>query len=202
MCVRLGYGGKQSGRIGLSLSTCLPTFLLPSLPACRPACLQQVTKEEYARHGAATICDVLISQLRSSGKKPYYIPVGGSSALGVWGYIAAVAELDQQAQEAGLNFDVITSVRGVCTTLIQCCMWGLNMCAQLLSSRHAMQSLVHCKTTPLLKHHCCLCPSHSSPFPPASVGMWQCWNHSRPCPGGGAVWPPLPRLCSTLIWRV
>jgi 1-aminocyclopropane-1-carboxylate deaminase/D-cysteine desulfhydrase-like pyridoxal-dependent ACC family enzyme len=40
----------------------------------------------------------LLSQLRSQGRNPYLIPVGGSNALGTWGYLEAVEELRQQQQ--------------------------------------------------------------------------------------------------------
>lgn len=70
----------------------------------------QVTKEEYAAKGATALGSALVQQLSSQGLNPYYIPVGGSSALGVWGYLQAVEELRQQTQELGLKFDVIASV--------------------------------------------------------------------------------------------
>lgn len=71
-----------------------------------------MTKEEYAAKGAAALGAALLQQLTSAqqGLRPYYIPVGGSSALGVWGYLQAVEELRQQTQELGLSFDVIASV--------------------------------------------------------------------------------------------
>lgn len=78
------------------------------LPACSPA---QITKEEYARHGADAIGRLLVSQLTAQGQRPYYIPVGGSSAAGCWGYLQAVEEMKQQAEQAGLTFDVVAAVR-------------------------------------------------------------------------------------------
>jgi hypothetical protein len=71
----------------------------------------QVTKEEYTAKGAAALGAALQQQLRSEGLNPYYIPVGGSSALGVWGYLQAVEEIQQQTQQLGLKLDVIASVR-------------------------------------------------------------------------------------------
>lgn len=61
----------------------------------------------------------LVQQLSSQGLNPYYIPVGGSSALGVWGYLQAVEELREQTQELGLKFDVIASVSGSLITVIR-----------------------------------------------------------------------------------
>jgi 1-aminocyclopropane-1-carboxylate deaminase/D-cysteine desulfhydrase-like pyridoxal-dependent ACC family enzyme len=34
-----------------------------------------------------------VAQLRSQGRHPLLIPVGGSNALGTWGYIQAVNEI-------------------------------------------------------------------------------------------------------------
>jgi 1-aminocyclopropane-1-carboxylate deaminase/D-cysteine desulfhydrase-like pyridoxal-dependent ACC family enzyme len=52
----------------------------------------------------------LSQQLTGQGLKPYYIPVGGSSALGVWGYLQAVEEIREQTEQLGVSFDVIASV--------------------------------------------------------------------------------------------
>lgn len=76
------------------------------------ATVHQVTKEEYAAKGATALGSALLQQLRGQGANPYYIPVGGSSALGVWGYLQAIEEIRQQSQELGLSFDVIASACG------------------------------------------------------------------------------------------
>jgi 1-aminocyclopropane-1-carboxylate deaminase/D-cysteine desulfhydrase-like pyridoxal-dependent ACC family enzyme len=47
--------------------------------------------------------------------KPYYIPVGGSSALGCWGYLHAAQEIAEQEQAMGQHFDVLASVSVLCT---------------------------------------------------------------------------------------
>lgn len=93
----------------MAVCTCLPRPKPPPPNAC--ACLGQITKEEYARHGADSIGHLLVSQLTAAGHRPYYIPVGGSSALGCWGYLQAVEEMKQQVEQAGLTFDVIAAVR-------------------------------------------------------------------------------------------
>jgi D-cysteine desulfhydrase len=61
--------------------------------------LHLVTKEEYSQFGQATLGANLLTQLRSQGRNPYLIPVGGSSALGTWGYISMMDELKQQLNE-------------------------------------------------------------------------------------------------------
>lgn len=46
-----------------------------------------MSKEEYVRHGSAALGSSLVAQLRAQGHNPYLIPVGGSNALGTWGYL-------------------------------------------------------------------------------------------------------------------
>ncbi|KAF8066179.1 D-cysteine desulfhydrase 1 [Scenedesmus sp. PABB004] len=76
------------------------------------ATIHLVTKEEYARHGAAALGGALCDALRAGGAAPYYIPVGGSSALGCWGYVQAAAELAEQAAALGVSFDAIALACG------------------------------------------------------------------------------------------
>ena len=40
------------------------------------------------------------AELAAAGRRPYLIPVGGSNALGSWGYVTAVAELHRQLPPA------------------------------------------------------------------------------------------------------
>jgi D-cysteine desulfhydrase len=42
------------------------------------------------------------AQLTAAGERPYIIPVGGSSALGSWGYIRAIHELAADLERVGL----------------------------------------------------------------------------------------------------
>ncbi|GAX78921.1 hypothetical protein CEUSTIGMA_g6360.t1 [Chlamydomonas eustigma] len=62
------------------------------------ATIHTVTKEEYVQKGSIALGQQLKAQLISQGKNPYLIPVGGSNALGTWGYLEAVEELMQQQQ--------------------------------------------------------------------------------------------------------
>jgi 1-aminocyclopropane-1-carboxylate deaminase/D-cysteine desulfhydrase-like pyridoxal-dependent ACC family enzyme len=75
----------------------------------------QVSKEEYASIGATRLGAALTQQLQQQGLKPYYIPVGGSSALGCWGYLNAAEEIAEQQRELGLQFDVLASVSKTCS---------------------------------------------------------------------------------------
>jgi len=49
----------------------------------------------------------LAQELKSQGKKPYVIPVGGSNSIGALGYVAAMHELKQQLDQASLQFDCL-----------------------------------------------------------------------------------------------
>lgn len=51
-------------------------------------------------------------ELRKAGHKAYLAPLGGSSAVGCLGYVAAAAEILQQEQDAGLEFDHIVLPNG------------------------------------------------------------------------------------------
>ncbi|GMH57383.1 hypothetical protein TL16_g03719 [Triparma laevis f. inornata] len=61
--------------------------------------IHTVTKQEYATHGSSKLLSLVSSSLKSLGKSPYTIPVGGSNALGTWGYISAASEFRKQFEE-------------------------------------------------------------------------------------------------------
>lgn len=50
-----------------------------------------VTPDQYRRRDE--IFEREVQRLRSNGRRPIIIPEGGSTALGAWGYVAAMAEL-------------------------------------------------------------------------------------------------------------
>lgn len=56
----------------------------------------------------------LVADLRAAGETPYYIPTGGSNAVGARGYIGMMIELHAQAKAAGvaLNHLVVASGSG------------------------------------------------------------------------------------------
>jgi D-cysteine desulfhydrase len=54
------------------------------------------TPGEYGRIGSEELVARLCAHLKTAGKRPYPIPVGGSNAIGSWGYIHAVDELVSQ----------------------------------------------------------------------------------------------------------
>lgn len=59
----------------------------------------QVTKEEYVKHGSEALGGTIVDNLISDGKAPYFIPVGGSNALGTWGYLNFFQELIEQTTD-------------------------------------------------------------------------------------------------------
>lgn len=69
--------------------------------------VHQVSKEEYARVGQQGLALLLEQQLQAQGKRPYVVPVGGSSALGTWGYVDCVAELHQQMGDKDFFTDIV-----------------------------------------------------------------------------------------------
>ena len=56
--------------------------------------------EDYSKHGSTKLVQAVVDDLSRAGKKPYAIPVGGSNAIGTWGYIEACAELKAQLSPA------------------------------------------------------------------------------------------------------
>ncbi len=48
---------------------------------------------------------ILAEQLRTSGRRPFRVPYGGSTALGATGFVEALYELDRQTSALGLDFD-------------------------------------------------------------------------------------------------
>ncbi len=54
----------------------------------------------------------LIKQLKTQGRKPYLIPVGGSNVIGSFGYIRCANEILQQLGENNLNIDQIVLASG------------------------------------------------------------------------------------------
>lgn len=89
--------------------------------------VHQVTKEEYTKVGSVALCAQLEEKLREMGRKPYVIPVGGSNALGSWGYVEFVRELADQSRAMSLEF----------TDLVMACGSGGTTAGIALGCRHA-----------------------------------------------------------------
>lgn len=54
----------------------------------------------------------LAERLRSNGKQPYVVPIGGSNALGALGYVRAGLELAEQIGNTGLEFAAVVLASG------------------------------------------------------------------------------------------
>ncbi|MFC1556836.1 1-aminocyclopropane-1-carboxylate deaminase/D-cysteine desulfhydrase [candidate division KSB1 bacterium] len=67
--------------------------------------IMYVTPEEYDE--IDLVYEDLERELKDRGLNPYFVPEGASNALGCWGYIAMMEELDKQQKEYGLSFDSI-----------------------------------------------------------------------------------------------
>src|SRR5450830_657296 len=52
------------------------------------------------------------NRLRSNGKKPYLVPIGGSNALGALGYVRAGLELAAQIEDSGIEFTAVVLASG------------------------------------------------------------------------------------------
>lgn len=50
-----------------------------------------------------TVCAQMVEQAKSEGKKPYFVPLGGSNVIGALGYVAVIGELDGQLLEMGIS---------------------------------------------------------------------------------------------------
>lgn len=72
--------------------------------------IHTVSAQTYATVGSATLLAQLTEQLVKKGRRPYPIPVGGSTPLGAFGYLTAMDEICRQQEELGipgLTFDHI-----------------------------------------------------------------------------------------------
>lgn len=74
--------------------------------------LHLVTKEEYTRLGQRRLVQTLARELEAQGGRPYAIPVGGSNAVGTWGYLAFAEELGAQIRGRGFTDIVLATGSG------------------------------------------------------------------------------------------
>lgn len=54
----------------------------------------------------------LMQELRATGRKPYFIPFGGSSVQGAWGYVGCAREIERQLAEQNLQADHVFCTTG------------------------------------------------------------------------------------------
>lgn len=53
-----------------------------------------------------------MEEIRKEGGRPYFIPVGGSNAVGNLGYVDCYLEILEQQKELNINFDYVVSASG------------------------------------------------------------------------------------------
>ena len=56
--------------------------------------------------------EALAARLRTAGKQPYIVPIGGSSPVGALGYVRAGLELAQQIEASGVDFAAVVLASG------------------------------------------------------------------------------------------
>ncbi|WP_040259458.1 D-cysteine desulfhydrase [Pseudomonas massiliensis] len=61
---------------------------------------------------APAALEALAARLRTAGKRPYIVPVGGSSPVGALGYVRAGLELAEQIQASGVDFAAVVLASG------------------------------------------------------------------------------------------
>lgn len=66
---------------------------------------------------AAELVDEEAERLRSHGRRPFVIPLGGSNGLGALGYVHGAFELVDQLEERGLRPAYVVCAAGSCGTL-------------------------------------------------------------------------------------
>jgi len=64
--------------------------------------IRPITFKQYLERDR--ILAELVEELRSAGRRPYLIPEGGSNALGSWGYLEAIREIESQARATNTGF--------------------------------------------------------------------------------------------------
>lgn len=63
------------------------------------------------------LLDRVEARLLEEGRRPYVVGRGGAGPVGALGYVAAVEEIDDQAQGAGIRFDAMWLAAGSCGTM-------------------------------------------------------------------------------------
>ena len=67
-----------------------------------------VSDEAFAAKGGwKLVCELKERLEKEQGAKPYPFPSGGSNNIGTWGYVQAIAEIEKQAKDLGVEFDAV-----------------------------------------------------------------------------------------------
>eukprot|EP01102_Stenamoeba_stenopodia_P016547 TRINITY_DN579_c0_g2_i12.p1 TRINITY_DN579_c0_g2~~TRINITY_DN579_c0_g2_i12.p1 ORF type:complete len:407 (-),score=99.50 TRINITY_DN579_c0_g2_i12:1402-2622(-) len=76
------------------------------------AIIRTVSAEQYKEHGPEKLLALLESELIKEGRRPYVITMGGSNSVGIWGYIEAFREIEEQVRGYGFDVDDIVIACG------------------------------------------------------------------------------------------
>ncbi len=74
------------------------------------ATIHYLPQHEYHRH--EQLAADLSEDLSKRGQSPFFIPIGASDEIGLWGYVAASAELRDDFREANVRPDAIVCATG------------------------------------------------------------------------------------------
>lgn len=111
-CMTAAIGAANGLEVHLVLGGGEPDRLTGNLLLDRilGAHLHHVLTDDDAQLEMATAA--LSENLRSRGKRPYHMVMGGSTGLGALGYMAAIQEIMTQEAELGVRFDAIVHATG------------------------------------------------------------------------------------------
>ena len=131
------YGSGSSNHCRIISNMCasrgLPCHIISPMEASEPTFNAQLMELFGARITTVPVSEVhdaiegKIRDLKTSGKRPYFIEGGGHGYLGTEAYVQCYREIEQQEKEMRLHFDYIFFASGTGTTHA-----GL-VCGQLLA---------------------------------------------------------------------
>ncbi len=132
------YGSGSSNHCRIVANECcrrkLECYIISPEEASEPTFNSQMMKLFGAYITVVPVDDVYdtienkLTELRSRGKKPYFIPGGGHGNIGTEAYVQCYQEIKEQEKELGVYFDYIFFASGTGTTHA-----GL-VCGQILNS--------------------------------------------------------------------
>ncbi|MEZ5489460.1 MAG: D-cysteine desulfhydrase family protein [Gammaproteobacteria bacterium] len=106
LAARLGMGAHLLLR-GEKPSSADGNLLLDYLAGAQ---VTYLSEQDWASH--PQVADQIKARYRSAGRSAFFIPVGASDEIGLWGYVAASEELQQDFQQQGLDPDYIVVATG------------------------------------------------------------------------------------------
>mmetsp|Transcript_18861 Transcript_18861/g.18982 ORF Transcript_18861/g.18982 Transcript_18861/m.18982 type:complete len:376 (+) Transcript_18861:137-1264(+) len=107
-----------------------------------------LTTGVYDQEGQHKLVDQIVGELRAQGRNPYAIPVGGSSAVGTWGYLEATREISQQLTEMSLKVDHIVFACGSGATAL-----GLGLGVKLAGLPIKVHAMAVCDSAEYFYNH-------------------------------------------------